>query len=317
MSRVNNDELHVVFGTGPVGLAVMDELVAKGVRVKMVNRNGRAKLPQGVEIRGVDATDPERTREVCDGASVVYNCLNAPYNRWPEMFPPLQNGVLEGAAFAGAKLVAIENLYLYGRVGSKPMTEDLPYAATNRKGRTRAVMARDLMAAHEEGKVRVAVGRASDFFGPRGGLSFMGDRVFYPALEGKPAEIFGNLDAPHTYTYLPDIGTGLVILGERDEALGQAWHLPAAETLTTRQFIEMIFEESGQQPRIRSTPKAVFRIIGLFNPIVREFPEIYYEFDEPFVLDHLKFEQAFANHATPLREAIRTTLNWYGGHPQE
>ena len=139
MASVNHEELHVVFGTGPVGLAVMDELVAKGVRVRMVNRSGKAKIPQGVDIRGVDATDPARTREVCNGASVVYSCLNAPYNKWPEMFPPLQDGVLEGAAFAGAKLVAIENLYLYGRVSGKPMTEDLPYAATARKGRTRAL----------------------------------------------------------------------------------------------------------------------------------------------------------------------------------
>src|ERR687896_254373 len=108
----DNGELHVVFGTGPVGLAVMDELVSKGKRVRMVNRSGRANVPEGVEVVGGDAADPTFTREVSEGASVVYFALNPPYNKWPELFPGLQAGVLEGAASAGAKLIAMENLYI-------------------------------------------------------------------------------------------------------------------------------------------------------------------------------------------------------------
>lgn len=310
------NELHVVFGTGALGLAVTDELVARGERVRVVNRKGKANVPDGVEVVAGDATDAASTREICKGASVVYNCLNPPYTKWPEMFPPLQAGVLEGAAAAGARLVVIENVYMYGPTHGKAMTEDLPYAATTRKGSTRAKMAEDLLAAHSSGKVRVAIGRASDFFGPRGILSTMGDRVFYAALEGKAAQVMGNLDMPHTYTYTADIGKGLVILGERDEALGQVWHLPAAETLTTRQFIEMIFEETGHSPRIQSTPKLILQLIGLFNPLVRELPEMYYEFEEAFVVEHGKFERAFGDHTTPLREAIRTTVDWYRQNPK-
>jgi nucleoside-diphosphate-sugar epimerase len=307
----DNRELHVVFGTGPVGLAIMDELVSKSKRVRMVNRSGRATVPHGVEVIGGDATDEVFTRKASDGASVVYFALNPPYNKWPELFPPLQAGVLEGAASAGAKLVAMENLYMYGPTDGRPITEDLPYAATTRKGTVRASMSKELMEAHKSGRVRVAIGRASDFFGPRVIASAAGEQVFGRAVEGKSAQVAGDPDQPHTYTYVPDIGKGLVILGEREEALGQAWHLPSPETLTTRQFVEMIFEEVGKPARIQAAPKMLLRAMGLFNPGIRETIEMLYEFEEPFVVDHSKFEEAFGEQATPLRESIQRSVRWY------
>src|SRR3712207_214245 len=225
----DNGELHVVFGTGPVGMAVMDELVSKGKRVRMVNRSGRANVPEGVEVVGGDAADPAFTREVSEGASVVYFALNPPYDKWPELFSGLQAGVLEGAASAGAKLVAMENLYMYGPTDGRQLTEDLAHAPNTRKGRVRARMSKELMEAHTSGRVWVAIGRASDFFGPRVLVSAAGEQVFGRAVEGKTAQVAGDPDQPHTYTYAPDIGKGLVILGEREEALGRAWHLPSSE----------------------------------------------------------------------------------------
>jgi nucleoside-diphosphate-sugar epimerase len=173
------------------------------------------------------------------------------------LFPGLQAGVLEGAASAGAKLIAMENLYMYGPTDGRPITEDLPHAANTRKGRVRARMSEELIEAHTSGRVRVAIGRASDFFGPRALASAAGEQVFGRAVEGKSAQVFGDPDQPHTYTYVPDIGKGLVILGEREEALGRAWHLPNPETLTTREFVEMIFEEVGRPARVQVAPKIV------------------------------------------------------------
>src|SRR5215218_3491007 len=308
----DNEELHVVFGTGPVGMAVMDALMQRGKRVWMVNRSGRASVPEGVEVLGGDATDEAFAREASEGAAVVYFALNPPYDKWPELFPPLQAGVLGGAASAGAKLVAMENLYMYGPTDGRPLTEDLPYAPNTRKGTVRAMMSEELMEAHQSGRVRVAIGRASDAFGPRVLVSAAGEQVFGRAVEGKSAQLAGDPDQPHTYTYVPDIGRGLVILGEREEALGQVWHLPSPETLTTRRFVEMIFEEVGKPARIQAAPKIVLRAMGLFNPEMREIIEMLYEFEEPFVVDHSKFERAFGGHATPLKEAIGETVRWYG-----
>jgi nucleoside-diphosphate-sugar epimerase len=308
----DNEELHVIFGTGAVGMSVMDELIRRGRRrVRMVNRSSRARAPEGVEVLGGDATDEAFAREASEGASVVYFALNPPYDKWPELFPRLQAGVLEGAASAGAKLIAMENLYMYGPTDGLPLTEDLPHAPNTRKGRVRTMMSEELMEAHTSGKVRVAIGRASDYFGPRVRVSAAGEQVFGRAVRGKSAQVAGDPDQPHTYTYVPDIGKGLVILGEREEALGQAWHLPSPETLTTRRFVEMIFEEVGKPARIQVAPKIVLRAVGLFNPGIRETIEMLYEFEEPFVVDDSKFERAFGEKATPLRESIRGSIRWY------
>jgi nucleoside-diphosphate-sugar epimerase len=307
----DNEELHVVFGTGPVGMAVMDALMQRGKRVRMVNRSGRARVPDGVEVLGGDATDETFAREASEGASVVYFALNPPYDKWPELFPPLQAGVLEGAAAAGAKLVAMENLYMYGPTDGRQLTEDLPLAPNTRKGSVRARMSEELMEAHRSGKVRVAIGRASDYFGPRVLSSAAGEQVFGRAVRGKSAQLAGDPDQPHTYSYVPDIGKGLAILGEREEALGQAWHLPSPETLTTREFVEMIFQEVGKPARVQAAPKILLRAIGLFNPGIRETIEMLYEFEEPFVVDDSKFEREFGEQATPLREAIQRTVRWY------
>ena len=312
----NSNEIHVIFGTGPVGMAVMQELVAQGKPVRMVNRSGNATVPDGVQITAGDASDPAVTKELCRDATVVYNCTNPPYTKWPELFPALQAGVLEGAASAGAKLVVMDNLYMYGSTDGKPMTEDTPYAATTRKGKLRAKMAEDLVAAHKAGKVRVAVGRASDYFGPQGLTSAMGERVFYPALVGKGAQIMGNPDLPHTQSYIPDIGKGLVILGDREEALGQVWHLPSPKPVTQREFLEIVYKEAGHPLKMQVMPKIMLSGLALFVPILREVKEMVYEFEEPFIMDHSKFDQAFGNIATPLEEAIATTVGWFRQNPK-
>jgi len=305
--------LHVVFGAGAIGLAVVDELTARGSRVRVVNRAGTAAVPAGVQVVTGDATDPASAKAVCNGASVVYNCANPPYHKWPEMFPAIQAGILEGAAAAGARLVAMDNLYMYGPTEGKPLTEDLPYRATTRKGATRARMAEDLLSAHRSGKVRVTIGRASDYFGPRGVQSAAGERVFKAAIAGKRAQVVGNPDILHTYTYVPDIGKALVTLAERDEALGRAWHLPNPETVTTRQFVELIFKETGHPARLQVAPRLLLRAMGVFVPAAREVLEMLYEFEEPFVVDSSAFRRTFGVEATPLAEAIRVTVAWYRG----
>ena len=306
-----NDELHVVFGTGPVGLAVMRELHGQGKRVRLINRGGLAEAPQNVEIVKGNAADPASTRQVCQDATVVYSCVNAPYTKWATQFPPMQAAIIQGAAAAHAKLVVAENLYMYGQV-SGPITETLPVHPTTRKGRVRAKMAEDLMAAHQAGIVRATSGRASDFYGPSAGeQGIFGDRIIPPLLAGKSVSVLGKLDMPHSYTYVSDFGKGLVLLGAHDEALGQSWHIPNAPTLTTRQMLTLFFEAAHLPPKMGSIPDLVVRALGLVNPLVREVVEMLYEFNQPFVVDSSKFVHAFGDIATPHEEAVRQTLEWY------
>lgn len=308
--------VNVVFGaSGSLGSAVVRLLAADGNRVRAVNRSGLSEVPEGVEVIQVDASDLESVRNACHGATVVYHCANAPYNKWPVMILPIMHGIIAGAASAGAKLIYGDNLYMYGPV-SKPLTEDLPYAATGIKGRIRAQTAEYLMEQYRSGKVRVAIGRASDFFGPFSS-SMTGDLIFRPALAGKAARALGNIDVPHTWTFTEDFARGLITLAEKEEALGQVWHVPSAETITTRRLIEMIYEEAGTHDRmkIKTVGNVIISIMGLFNPIIRELKEMMYEWNEPYIVDHSKYEKAFGNHSTPHREAIRKTLDWFRRNP--
>jgi nucleoside-diphosphate-sugar epimerase len=304
-------ETHVIFGAGPVGRAVMRALLARGCRVRIACRSGVSDAPAGVTSLSGDATGVAFTREACAGAAAVYNCLNAPYDKWPEMFLPLQAGVMEGAAAAGAKLIVMENLYMYGPTGGRPLTEGLPFNATTRKGVARARMAEALLQAHRDGKVRVSAGRASDFFGPGVLESSMGERVFPAAIAGKSVQMIGDPSLPHSYTYMRDIGRGLVTLGERDEALGRAWHLPTALAVSGERFVEMIGEAAGTTPKVSRVPKILLRGLGLVNPMIREVAEMLYEFEEPFIVDDSAFCAAFGGEATPLAESIPETVAWY------
>src|SRR6185437_2130059 len=215
---------------------------------------------------------------------------------------------------AGARLVSMENVYMYGRPNGQPLTEDRPYAAHTKKGQLRARMARELLAAHQAGRVEVAIGRASDYFGPRGGAqSNLGDRVFPAAMAGKTATVLGDPDQPHTYTYIPDIGEGLAVLGEHPDAPGQIWHLPNdPDTRTTRQLVDIVYQQAGQpRAKLRVMPALLLRLVGLANPTVRELIEMQYQFDEPFIVDSNKITANLDIRATPIEQAIADTLATY------
>ena len=294
-----SQELHVVFGAGALGKAVARELARQGKRVRVVNRSGASGLSNEIESITAYANDARAATQAAQGAMVVYQCAQPAYTEWPEKFPPLQSSILNAATVTGAKLIIADNLYMYGPVHG-PITEDLPYNATTRKGRVRAKMAEEALAAHRSGTVRVALGRASNFYGPEcGAQGWFNDRVVPPLLAGKTVSLLGNIDLPHTFSYIEDFGKGLVILGEHDVALGQAWHIPNAPTRTPRQVLTEFFAQAGRPPRIGRTPNIAVRTLGLVNPMIREVAEMLYEFNEPFVVDHSKFERAFGYIATP------------------
>jgi nucleoside-diphosphate-sugar epimerase len=316
-------EKHVVFGTGPLGLATARALQRRGLSIRMINRSGElpADATTGLEITGGDATNLDFTLFVCKDATVVYQCAQPAYHEWVEKFPPLQAAILEGAAMNGARLIVAENLYMYGDTNGQPIHEELPYAARTRKGKVRAEMAEALIAAHRIGKVQVAMGRGSDFYGPTVLGSSLGERTFKPALAGKPAELTGSADQPHTYTYIDDFGAALAVLGERDEALGQAWHVPNPPTLTQRQLLELAYEEIGLPFKMRTMGRMMMTLGGLFIPEARETVEMMYEFVKPFQVDASKFIRAFGDLATPHEIGLKATVTWFrdrlsGAHAQ-
>jgi nucleoside-diphosphate-sugar epimerase len=306
-------DINVIFGTGPLAQAVMHALIKRGQRVKMINRSGKRPMdvPAEVEIIAGDAYSTAFTRSVTKGSSVVYQCAQPEYHKWVDEFPALQAAILEGAASNGSKLVVGENLYMYGDTNGQLIHEGLPYTAQTRKGKVRAAMSNALFDAHRAGKVRVAVARASDFYGPGVLGSALGERTFIPLLQGKPAEVTGSLDLPHSYTYINDFGEALVILGEREEAIGQAWHVPNPPTLTQRELLTLFFKEAGLEPKFTTLSKIMLMLGGLFVPAAKEMVEMAYEFEKPFVVDASKFVKTFGDISTPYVKTVSATLDWY------
>jgi nucleoside-diphosphate-sugar epimerase len=304
--------LHVIFGTGPLGLAVMRELRRRGLPVRLVNRSGKVTFEKDAQtqVGGGDAADPKLAREVCEGAAVVYHCVGLPYTRWRE-FPDIARGIAEGAAHAGATLVYGDNVYAWGHVKG-PIHEGLPEAPNTVKGRIRAEVAGLLRDAHAAGKVRVAIGRGSDFFGP--GVteaSMLGSRVFGRLLAGKASQVVGNPDRLHSYTFIEDFALALIILGERFEAASGTWIVPTAPALSTRDTVALIARLAGARPLLSVAPRWLLGLAGMFDQQMHELREMLYEFEEDFVLDSSRFRHTFGLDSTPLEDALLRTVEWY------
>ncbi|HEY0837962.1 MAG TPA: NAD-dependent epimerase/dehydratase family protein [Azospirillum sp.] len=301
--------VHVVLGASGGGLALVRELAARGCRVRAVSRGGRGTYPAGVEVVAADATDADAVRRACDGAAVVYNWTNVPYPEWADTLPRLIDGSLAGARSAGARYVFMDNLYMYGPPDG-PMTEATPRRATGPKGRLRIRLEEALMAAHADGGVPVAIGRASDLYGPNSN-SVTRDFVFRAVLAGKTATWLGSLDQPHTMTYVGDAAWALATLGEREEAFGRVWHLPSGPPVTGRAFIAAVAAAVGRPARMRAMPYWMLALGGLFNPLAREAKEVFHQFSRPFVMDASAFEGAFGARVTPLAEGVGRTVEWF------
>lgn len=196
--------------------------------------------------------------------------------------------------------------------GTHPrMTETTPRAARGPKGRLRVQLEEFFLEAYRRGRVQLTIARASDFYGATANSQVMILAVT-PALRGRRAFWPGNRDVLHTLNYLPDVGRALATLGEREEALGEVWHLPTAEPLTGHQFMEVVFKTLGRPPRLGVITRPMMRLVGVFSPLPREAVEVLYQFERPFIMDSSKFVRAFGAQITPHQEAISQIVQAWG-----
>lgn len=303
--------LYVVVGFGPAGAATARLLAERGHSVRVVTKSGRSAEP-GIEHVALDATDAGRLIEACRGAAAVFHCAAPPYPRWAAEWPALISSVVAAAEATGAVLVMLGNLYGYGPVDG-PLTEKQPLAATGAKGRVRAAGWEQVRNLHEQGRVRAVEVRASDFFGPgvtEGG--HLAARVVPRVLRGKPVSTLGDPDAPHSWTYLPDVARALAEVAAEERAWGQAWHVPTEPALSVREMVGRLAAESGTGPvAVRGLSPAVLGVASLFSPLLRELKEIRYQFDRPFLVDSTAYEAEFAVRPTPVDEQVKATVAWW------
>jgi nucleoside-diphosphate-sugar epimerase len=304
--------LHVVLGsTGGAGNAIARALYDAGIPTRAVNRAGRADLPAEVERASADITSPRDLRRVLDGADVVYMAAQPAYHRWSHEFPAMLQRVIDACAAAGCKLVMVDNLYGYGPTEG-PISEESPKHATDTKGILRARMTAELLAAHKDGRLRVAVGQSSDYFGPRCNGSAISVLAFQPLAEDQGLRWLGSLDVPHAAAYLPDIARAYVILGTSEAADGREWILPHAPAATGRQFLKTINRTLPERRRIGAVSPMMLRVAAPLHRESRELLPLTYQWTKPFEVDDRAFQEAFGPFAvTPLPEAIAVTAAWY------
>lgn len=310
---MSGDRLHVVFGAGQIGRHTVERLVARGKHVRQVFRRARSDVPAGVEVLLGDASIPIFAAEAAAGADVVYDCSNPPYDRWSELLLPLGRSVMQGARAAGARLVALDNLYMYGRP-SEPMRPESPIQPCSRKGRLRAQLADERLGAHARGELRLAIVRASDFYGVGVTNALFGDHFFQRVLAGKSAQVFGDPDLPHSYSYGPDVAETLVRIGAADQAWGRVWHTPATPAESTRALVNRFATALGRPIKVDAVPTCLLRLAGLFNGVMRENAEMIYQWEIPYELDGTATQQAIGLAPTRPETGVPATVAWARQH---
>ncbi len=306
--------LHVIVGSGPVGSATAMRLAEQGHHVRLLSRSGGGPAVEGVERVTADATDTQRLASLLRGAEALYNCASPPYHRWATDWPPLAAAMLAAAERAGVVLVTMGNLYGYGPV-DHPISERDPLRPTGPKGRVRAAIWTQALAAHQAGRVRVTEARAADYFGPGARQqSHLGQRSVPRLLRGRPVRVFGDPDAPHSWTYLPDIAAALATLGTDQRAWGRAWHVPTNPPMRQREVFGVLARLAGvPTPSVRAMAAWQLRVARAFVPFVRELEEVGYQFQRPFVLDSSAYQTTFGTRPTPMQDALAATLAWWIG----
>lgn len=301
-----NDEI-LVLGYGAVGRAVVAQLLAEGRHVRIAQRSRPADLPSAVPFTPCDVLDAESVALAVAGAAQVVVAIGFAYDGdlWARAWPRAMSNLLDGCEAAGARMIFIDNLYMYG-AQTAPLREDMALAGVGKKPTARAAATRLWQAA--TGRVKVAALRAPDFYGPGVTLSHLGDLAFGALGRGKRAQLIVPPDMPHDFAYVPDMAHAVILLIDApDSDFGQAWHMPCAPIETPRRIIEIGAEAIGARPRLVTIPMVLHPLLGLFIPMMREIREMRFQWDRHYAVDATRFTRRFGFVPTPFAVGATAT----------
>lgn len=306
------NQLHVVLGaSGGAGNSIVHALAERGHEVRAVNRAGNAAVPEGVQRTAADITDPTGAATAVAGSDVVYMAAQPAYNRWAEEFLGMLMTVIDAVAASKARLIMVDNLYMYSPPTTE-MTEGSAEDSETKKGRVRTETVRMLRDAHEAGRVRVSIGRASDYFGSRADNSAITALAIRPGADGKAIKWMGRLDKRHSVAYLPDIAKAYVLLGKSEEADGETWILPHAPAPTGAEFLAAVNRCLDAPAKTGAISKTMLRMAAPFHTMSRESLEMMYQWTDDFVANDSKFQRVFGPFdTTHLDQAVGTALDSY------
>jgi nucleoside-diphosphate-sugar epimerase len=294
MSETLKEEFHVVLGaSGVIGSGVVDELTKIGV-----GSVGVARTPK-VGWRQADLVDSAQTLVACEGASHIYLCAGLKYDTavWRREWPQIMDNVIAASITTGAKIVFLDNIYLYGPPPLRePITEDHPQEPVSNKGKVRLEIADKLLKAHKDGKVKALIARAPDFYGPNCKNSVLYPTVLANMLQGKSAQWLGDPRLVHTFGFTSDISKSMVVLARDPKAYGQVWHTPtSSQPVTAVELHSKIKNILGVKLKLVAMPSFLVKVLKLFVPILGELDDVGYQYYNPYVFSSRKFEIAYAD----------------------
>lgn len=311
-----------LFGAaGAIGQSIASALRSRGQSYRVVGRNeaGLIQAFGGDPLAECVTWDPEQPDSIEAAAAGIDTLIYlVGVNYWQfELHPQLMRKTLEGAIAAGVrKILLIGTVYPYGLAQGNPVNEDHPRQPNSFKGRMRKAQEDLLMQAHADGRIQAAVLRLADFYGPGVDKSLL-HNAFQAAVQGGTADLVGPLDRPHEFVFVPDVGPVVCRLIERPEAFGKSWHLAGAGVTSQRELIAQIQHQSNRQLKLRVVGKTLLRVLGLFNPLLREMVEMHYLISSPLILDDSALQRLIGPfHKTSYAEGVRQTLAEAGNRHQ-
>lgn len=303
-----------LFGAaGAIGQSIASAISAQGEPYRVVGRN-QASLHKAfgsdplAEIVTWDPDSPASVETAAHGVDTLIYLVGVNYTQF-ELHPELMRKTLAGAVSAGVKhILLIGTVYPYGLPQTLPVREDHPRMPHTFKGRMRKAQEDLLMQAHTEGRIRAAVLRLPDFYGPGVEASLL-HGAFKAAVQGGTADMIGPIDRPHEFVFVPDVGPVVAKLVSTPAAFGNIWHLAGAGVTTQQAVIAEIERQTGRKLKTRVAGKTMLRFIGMFNPFMRELVEMHYLQTQPVVMDDSALQQLIGPiEKTSYAEGIRRTL---------
>ncbi len=292
---------------GAIGIPLAKELKKYTDKIRLVSRNPK-KVNETDELFPIDLNDVTQIEKAIAGSEVVYVVIGFEYKLsvWQKMWPPFMQAVINACKKNNAKLVFFDNVYLYDKSAIPHMTETSAIATVSKKGKVRRELHEMIMNEVEKKTLTALIARSADFYGPDNKSSALTLMVVDNFMKGKKAQAFGDINKIHTYTYTPDAAKATAILGNTDDAYNQVWHVPTTkEKLSNLQWIQLIANELKVEPKIQALPVWFIHILGLFIPVMKEFPEMIYQYEQDYFFDSTKFEKRFNISATTPKEGIK------------
>jgi nucleoside-diphosphate-sugar epimerase len=299
--------MHTILGAGgPVANALTTELLNHNETIRLVSRRPSKFTGDKLSWQKADLLNYPELSAAAKGSTVIYLCAGLVYDKeiWKQQWPVLMHNVIAVAKENNARLIFFDNVYMYGLVDG-PMTEETPYKPSSVKGQIRAGIADMLMNEVKAGTLRASIARGADFYGTDSGNAFVDMMVLGKYSKKQSAQWMGNPNCKHSFSYIPDMGKGMFLLGQNPDSDNQIWHMPTAPALTGKEFLDLAAATYGVKPKYMRISKLMLFLLGLFNKLIMGTVEMYYQTNHDYIFDSSKFEKAFNFKPTSYKDGLK------------